>query len=111
MPDELTPPSHRTPADMLARRERLLGPNTPIFYDKPVHLVQGEGVWVVDADGKRYLDCYNNVPHVGHCHSQVVAAIAEQSATLNVHSRYLHDNLLDYVGDINRRRIRHILDE
>ncbi len=100
MPDDATPPSYRTPADMLARRERLLGPNTPIFYDKPVHLVKGEGVWVVDADGKRYLDCYNNVPHVGHCHPQVVEAIAEQSATLNVHSRYLHDNLLDYAEQL-----------
>ena len=88
--------TRQSTSDMLARRERLLGPNTPIFYDDPVHLVQGEGVWVVDADGKRYLDCYNNVPHVGHCHPQVVAAIAEQSAKLNVHSRYLHDNVLDY---------------
>jgi len=83
-------------SQMLLRRERLLGPNTPIFYDNPVHLVRGEGVWVFDESGKRYLDCYNNVPHVGHCHPQVVAAIAEQTATLNVHSRYLHNNVLNY---------------
>ncbi len=85
---------------MLARRERLLGPNTPIFYDNPVHLMRGEGVWVFDADGKRYLDCYNNVPHVGHCHPQVVEAIARQTATLNVHSRYLHENVLDYAEQL-----------
>lgn len=85
---------------MLARRERLLGPNTPIFYDNPVHLVRGEGVWVYDASGRRYLDCYNNVPHVGHCHPQVVEAISAQTATLNVHSRYLHDNVLDYAEQL-----------
>jgi 4-aminobutyrate aminotransferase-like enzyme len=50
------------------RRARLMGPNVPTFYRHPVHLVRGEGVWLWDADGKRYLDCYNNVPHVGHCH-------------------------------------------
>lgn len=92
-----------TPTDvpsMLARREQLLGPNTPIFYDNPVHLVRGEGVWVFDQNGKRYLDCYNNVPHVGHCHPEVVEAIASQTATLNVHSRYLHDNVLDYAEQL-----------
>ncbi len=85
---------------MLARRERLLGPNTPIFYDNPVHLVRGEGVWVFDNSGNRYLDCYNNVPHVGHCHPEVVEAIASQTSTLNVHSRYLHDNILNYAEQL-----------
>ncbi|MEM7218389.1 MAG: aspartate aminotransferase family protein [Pseudomonadota bacterium] len=80
-----------------ARRQRLLGPNLPTFYDEPVHLVRGEGVWVWDADGRRYLDCYNNVPHVGHAHPAVVAAVAEQTAKLATHSRYLDETLLDYV--------------
>lgn len=75
----------------------MLGPNVSTFYEDPVHLVRGEGVWVWDADGRRYLDCYNNVPHVGHCHPQVVQAIAEQAATLNTHTRYLHEGILDYV--------------
>ena len=55
---------------MMARRTRLLGLNVSTFYDEPVALVRGEGVWVWDSDGRRYLDCYNNVPHVGHCHPQ-----------------------------------------
>jgi 4-aminobutyrate aminotransferase-like enzyme len=67
------------------------------FYLEPVHLVKGEGVWVVDADGRRYLDCYNNVPHVGHCHPRVVEAICRQASTLNTHTRYLHEGILDYV--------------
>lgn len=82
---------------LLARRAKLLGPNVPTFYEDPLHLVRGEGVWVWDADGNKYLDCYNNVPHVGHCHPHVVAAIANQAATLNTHTRYLHEGILDYV--------------
>ncbi len=82
---------------MVDRRARLMGPNVSTFYRTPVHLVRGQGVWVWDADGKRYLDCYNNVPHVGHCHPRVVQAIADQAATLNTHTRYLHDGVLDYI--------------
>lgn len=82
---------------LLARRERLLGPNMTTFYRDPVHLVRGEGAWVWDADGTRFLDCYNNVPHVGHCHPKVVEAITKQALTLNTHTRYLHEGILDYV--------------
>ncbi len=86
-----------TTDDMIARRARLMGPNVPTFYQHPVHIVRGEGVWLWDANGKRYLDCYNNVAHVGHCHPRVVAAIAAQAAVLNTHTRYLHDGVLDYI--------------
>lgn len=82
---------------LLQRRARLLGPNVPTFYEEPVHLVRGEGVWLWDADGRKYLDCYNNVAHVGHCHPRVVEAIAQQAATLNTHTRYLHEGILDYI--------------
>jgi 4-aminobutyrate aminotransferase-like enzyme len=81
---------------LLQRRAQRLGPNVQTFYDEPVHIVRGEGVWLWDVDGKRYLDCYNNVPHVGHCHPRVVEAISRQAATLNTHTRYLHDAVLDY---------------
>ena len=83
-------------AAMVARRERLLGPGNPLFYEDPVHLVRGEGVWLFDADGRRYLDCYNNVPCVGHCHPKVVEALCRQAKLLNTHTRYLHENILDY---------------
>ena len=82
--------------NLMARREAVLRPNVPTFFENPVHLVKGEGVWVWDADGRKYLDCYNNVPHVGHCHPNVVAAIAAQAAILNTHTRYLHDGIIDY---------------
>ena len=78
------------------RRKQLLGAAYKLFYDEPVHLVRGEGVWLYDAEGRKYLDMYNNVPHVGHCHPQVVAAICEQAGKLNTHTRYLHENVLNY---------------
>jgi 4-aminobutyrate aminotransferase-like enzyme len=82
---------------LVERRARLMGPNVPTFYRTPVHLVRGEGVWLWDAGGRRYLDCYNNVPHVGHCHPKVVEAICAQARVLNTHTRYLHDLVLDYI--------------
>jgi 4-aminobutyrate aminotransferase-like enzyme len=81
---------------MIERRHRLLGSAYKLFYDNPVHVVRGEGVWLYDADGRKYLDMYNNVPHVGHCHPQVVEALTKQIGTLNTHTRYLHENILDY---------------
>jgi len=82
--------------DLFKKRKSLLGPAYSLFYDKPLHIVRGEGVWLFDADGRKYLDMYNNVPHVGHCHPHVVEAIAKQAATLNTHTRYLHENVVNY---------------
>ena len=76
--------------DMIARRSRLLGPAYRLFYDQPVQFVRGEGVWLYDAAGDRYLDAYNNVASVGHCHPQVVEAIARQAAALNTPVSYTH---------------------
>ena len=82
--------------DLIRRRRRLLGPNVSTFYDEPVHIVRGDGVWLWDAEGKRYLDCYNNVAHVGHCNARVADAITSQASTLNTHTRYLHEGIVDY---------------
>ena len=75
----------------LARRQRVLAPTYRLFYEQPVHIVRAEGVWMYDADGRRYLDAYNNVPVVGHCNPDVVARISKQAATLNTHTRYITD--------------------
>jgi 4-aminobutyrate aminotransferase-like enzyme len=82
--------------ELIARRERLLGPAYRLFYEHPVHLVRGDGVWLYDEGGNPYLDVYNNVAGVGHCHPHVVEALARQAATLNTHTRYLHETVLDY---------------
>lgn len=83
-------------AALAARRARTLGPAYRLFYETPVHLVRGQGVNLFDPDGLAYLDCYNNVASVGHCHPRVVAAMAGQAATLATHTRYLHDAILAY---------------
>ena len=83
-------------AAMIERRRMLLGSVYELFYDEPVHLIRGEGVWLFDADGRKYLDMYNNVAHVGHCHPNVVEALTKQISTLNTHTRYLHENVLEY---------------
>src|SRR5262245_51259767 len=82
--------------ELLARRRRSMGEKLYLFYDPPLHLVKGNGVWVEDASGHRYLDCYNNVPHVGHSHPYVSEAIVRQARRLNINTRYLTDESLDY---------------
>jgi 4-aminobutyrate aminotransferase-like enzyme len=79
-----------------SRRDNVFGAGAPLFYERPVHLVRGEGVFLFDGDGERYLDMYNNVPCVGHANPHVVEALQRQAATLNVHSRYLHEGVVDY---------------
>ncbi len=81
---------------LLERRFNVLGYRSPLFYETPIQLVRGEGVWVYDVDGKRYLDAYNNVPHVGHCHPHVVDALCRQGRTLNSHTRYLDETVVTY---------------
>ena len=83
-------------SDLKARRDACFGAGSTLFYSDPVHIVRGEGVHLFDAEGRRYVDMYNNVPSVGHCHPHVVEAVSTQLATLNVHNRYLHEGILDY---------------
>lgn len=82
--------------ELLARRNKTLGPYSPLFYDQPRHFVSSEGVWLTDVYGDRYLDAYNNVPHVGHANPRVANAIAEALQTYNVHTRYLSEPIIDY---------------
>ncbi|MCJ7726281.1 MAG: aminotransferase class III-fold pyridoxal phosphate-dependent enzyme [Acidimicrobiia bacterium] len=81
--------------ESLARRRRLM-PGLRLSFDHPLRIVSGEGVWLTDADGVRYLDAYNNVAHVGHGRPEVVEAIARQASILNTNTRYLVDGVLDY---------------
>ena len=82
-------------ADLLAARRRTMGHGT-LFYKEPIHIVEGNGVWLYDDTGRRYMDCYNNVPCVGHCHPHVVSAMHQQAGLLNTHSRYLSKVVVDY---------------
>lgn len=95
-PARLPDPAAVSIADLVERRHRVLGADLSLSYSEPLHLVRGEGVWLYDADDRAYLDAYNNVAHVGHCHPHVAGAIAAQSAMLNTNTRYLHTTVLDY---------------
>jgi 4-aminobutyrate aminotransferase-like enzyme len=98
----------REPAADLARRRRLMGVGAELFYEQPLHLVRGAGVWLYDPQGRSYLDVYNNVPHVGHAHPTVVAAIQAQTAILATHTRYLHGNILEYAERLTARLPTHL---
>lgn len=81
---------------LIERRQRLLGGAYRLFYRKPVHLVRGRGQYLWDAEGHRYLDVYNNVASIGHSHPHVIEAVTRQMSSLNTHTRYMHETILDY---------------
>ena len=93
----------RPPLDhsaILARRARVLSPTYRLFYEQPIQIVRAEGVWMYDEEGRAYLDAYNNVPVVGHCHPYVVDALTRQARTLNTHTRYLAEQPLQLAEEL-----------
>lgn len=87
------PPADRV---LIERRRHLLSDAYRLFYRRPVHLVRGLGQYLWDAEGRRYLDVYNNVASIGHSHPHVIESVTRQMACLNTHTRYLHGTVLDY---------------
>lgn len=83
-------------SDLLEKRESLLAPSLSLSYENPIHIVRGRGQYLYDADGRQFLDCVNNVCHVGHCHPHVVSQTVGQLRKLNTNTRYLHNNILAY---------------
>lgn len=92
----------RPTADLVGARRRVLG-DMELSYDEPLHLVRGKGVHVFDAEGRRFLDAYNNVPVAGHCHPAVAAAIAAQSRQLVTNTRYLHESTVELAEQLIER--------
>ncbi|HEY9215097.1 MAG TPA: aspartate aminotransferase family protein [Ancylobacter sp.] len=83
-------------AALVERRRRSFGAGSVLFYEEPLKMVRAEGAFLYASDGRAYLDFYNNVPTVGHCHPKVVEAVRKQVGELNIHSRYLFDVAHDY---------------
>src|SRR5918912_4251946 len=81
---------------LIEARRRLLGKNLSVAYEKPLKIVRGSMQYLYDDEGRQYLDAYNNVAHVGHCHPRVVAAGQQQMAILNTNTRYLSDLIVEY---------------
>ena len=77
------------------KRTQFMG-ESPLFYKEPIYLEKGEGVWLYDKAGKKYLDVYNNVPVAGHCHPRIIASLTDQASKLNVHSRYISEVVVNY---------------
>lgn len=94
--DELNP----TSAALIRRRNAALGPAYRLFYERPLHLVRGSGVHLYDDEGREYLDFYNNVASLGHCHPVVVDALCAQARTLSTHTRYLGEGVIDYAEQL-----------
>jgi 4-aminobutyrate aminotransferase-like enzyme len=90
----------RRTREQVAQRGRLLGPGYRLFYEEPVEIVRGAGTLLFDADGKEYLDAYNNVASVGHGNEHVVQAVYQQLQTLNTNTRYLQQSILDYSAQL-----------
>ncbi|CAO2600062.1 Ethanolamine-phosphate phospho-lyase [Lemmus lemmus] len=83
--------------DTLALRGKHIGPSCKVFFAAdPIKIMRAQGQYMFDEKGERYLDCINNVAHVGHCHPEVVKAAAKQMELLNTNSRFLHDNIVEY---------------
>ncbi len=93
---DLAPAGRNAASELLGARHRLLGPSLSISYRSPLEIVRGKGAYLYDDGGQPYLDCVNNVAHVGHAHPRVVQAGLEQMTVLNTNTRYLHDSLTEY---------------
>lgn len=96
IPPETFEQKGRSRAAIVEARKTALLPNLSISYSEPIKFVRGDGVWLIDHRGRAYLDCFNNVCHLGHAHPDVVGAIARQAGKLNTNTRYLHDLIVDY---------------
>lgn len=91
-----TLPAGQSKAAILQKRQQHLGPSLSVSYQEPLKIVRGTGQFLYDEGGRPYLDCVNNVCHVGHSHPHVVDAAFRQMAVLNTNTRYLHDNIIRY---------------
>jgi 4-aminobutyrate aminotransferase-like enzyme/aminoglycoside phosphotransferase (APT) family kinase protein len=89
---------HWTREDLIRERARLIGPSLSLAYQAPLEITRGRGAYLFDSGGRAYLDCVNNVCHVGHCHPRVVQALSSQAAALNTNTRYLHPGILEYAA-------------
>ncbi|QPC87602.1 aminotransferase class III-fold pyridoxal phosphate-dependent enzyme [Mesorhizobium sp. NBSH29] len=96
IPPEAFEKTGRPRTEIEATRRDILLPNLSISYSEPIKFVRGDGPWLIDDRGRAYLDCFNNVCHLGHAHPDVVRAIATQAARLNTNTRYLHDGIVNY---------------
>ena len=83
-------------AEILRLRKKHISPSLSLAYDKSLHIVRGHGQYLYDPSDVTYLDCVNNVCHVGHCRPEVIRAADDQMKQLNTNTRFLHENIVRY---------------
>ena len=88
--------------EILELRRKYLGPSLSVSYDVPLHIVRGEAQYLFDVKGNRYLDCVNNIQHVGHCHPKIVEAAQSQYKKLNTNTRYLDEAIVNYARNLTQ---------
>ena len=88
---------------ILELRKQYLSPSLSLSYEDPIHIVRGEGQYLYDAEGLRYLDTVNNIQHVGHCHPKVVSAAMEQNTLHNTNTRYLDETTVRYAKLLTKK--------
>ncbi|MCO5206291.1 MAG: aminotransferase class III-fold pyridoxal phosphate-dependent enzyme [Anaerolineae bacterium] len=99
VPEAAFPPPTMMPTEIAAERARRIGSNLSVSYrPKPLTMLRGARQYLYDHNGQVYLDCVNNVAHVGHCHPLVVEAAGQQQTVLNTNTRYLHPHLVTYAA-------------
>jgi 4-aminobutyrate aminotransferase-like enzyme/Ser/Thr protein kinase RdoA (MazF antagonist) len=94
--------------ELLGKRHRYMGEKTTHFYERPMHFERASGAYLYATDGHKYLDCYNNVPQVGHCNPHVVRAISRQAAALNTNTRYLYSSIIEYAERLTDKLAPHL---
>ena len=92
IPESFEQPEN-TVKDIMQLRKMVLAPSLSVAYKKHLHIVRGKGAYLYDSSGRAFLDCVNNITHVGHCNPHVVNAISKQAGELNTNSRYLYDGI------------------
>ena len=101
-------PESQSLGEQLDRRRTYLGRHLSLFYRKPLHLERGEGAMLYDANGRAFVDAYNNVASVGHCHPHVVNAVSRQAAALGTNTRYVYRILADYAERLQATMPEHL---
>ena len=96
IPDATFPQKERGTEEVYRARKKYFAGNLGLSYRKPLRVVRGWQQFLFDNNGQKYLDAYNNVPHIGHSHPELAEAVCSQVRVLNTNTRYLGDRLNEY---------------
>ena len=82
--------------ELLSIRNKTAGKSLALSYKVPVYMTSAAFQYMFDECGNTFLDAYNNIPHVGHCHPKISEVLSKQARILNTNTRYLYDSYAAY---------------